>query len=66
MSSHCGRKLSASVIDRGSASMRFTCRSSTAGWLRRPALARRSSSSSGMVFQRKNDSFDASSRSVMV
>ena len=65
MSSHWNTKLLASVIDRGSASMRATCSSSTAGSLSLPLMASSSSSSSGIVFQRKNDSFDASSRSLI-
>ena len=40
-------------------------RSSTAGSLQSPALGRVSSSSSGMLLQRKNDSREASSRSLI-
>ena len=45
--------------------MRRTCWSSTAGSLSLPLMPSSSSSSSGIVFQRKNDSFDASSRSLI-
>ena len=65
MSSHWNTKLLASVFDRGSASMRWTCLSSVAGSLSLFLLARSSSSSSGIEFHRKNESFDASSRSVI-
>ena len=44
--------------------MRRTCCSSTAGVFSRPALASASSSSSGMLLHRKNDSREASSTSL--
>ena len=50
--------------DRGSASMRATCFSNTAASLSVPSLAAFSSSVSGTVPQRKNESRDARSRSV--
>jgi hypothetical protein len=45
--------------------MRFTCSASTAGVFNRPAAATFSSSSSGPVLQRKNESRDARSISVI-
>ena len=45
--------------------MRRTCCSSTAGSLSLPLMARSSSASSGMLLHRKNDSREASSRSLM-
>ena len=53
-----------SASARGSAIIRRTCASSTPGARSRPAIARFSSSSSGMLLQRKNDSRLASSSSV--
>ncbi len=61
--SHWPAKLLTSACDFGSASMRRTCCSSTAGDFSLPWLATFSSSSSGMLLQRKNDKRDASSRS---
>ena len=49
----------------GSASIRRTWRASIAGALSWPFAATSSSSSSGMLLHRKNDSRDASSRSLM-
>ena len=63
--SHCDAKFVTRLLDRGSASMRVTWRSSTAGLSRSPRAARSISSSSGMLLQRKNDSRDASSRSLI-
>ena len=63
--SHCPAKLLVSAAARGSASIRRTCRSSSTGSRRRPASADRSSASSGMLLQRKKESRDASSRSLM-
>ena len=58
-------KLSTSACERGSRSIRRTCRSSTAGLPTACRLtARSSSSSSGMLLHRKNDSRDARSRSL--
>ena len=51
--------------DRGSAIIRRTCCSSTAGSLSLPCVATVSSSSSGMLLHRKNDNREASSRSLM-
>ena len=53
--SHCSAKLSTSDAERGSASIRRTCCSSTFGSRSFPRPARSSSSSSGMLLQRKND-----------
>ena len=49
----------------GSASMRDTCCSSTAGSTAGPATARSSSWSSGMLLHRKNESREASARSLI-
>ena len=59
------RNWSTSASAFGSASMRRTCCFSTAGVCSVPCAATRSSSSSGMLLHRKNDSRDASSRSLM-
>ena len=58
------RSCSRARLERGSPSIRRTCRSRTAGSssCRRSATA--NSSSSGMLLHRKNDSRDASSRSL--
>ena len=63
--SHWSAKLVTRRRERGSASIRRTCRSSTAGLCSSPAIATSSSSSSGMLLQRKNESRDASSRSLI-
>src|SRR5213082_1615904 len=63
--SHCDAKLVTSERERLSTSIRFTCRSSTAGSWSLPVTAASSSSSSGTLLQRKKDSRDASWRSVM-
>ena len=62
--SHSNAKLVVSVFERGSASMRRTCCSSTLGSLSLPCSATVSSSSSGMLLHRKNDRRDASSRAA--
>ena len=61
--SHCAAKLVTSDSERGSASIRRTCCSSTFGSFSRPAAAASSSSSSGMLLQMKKDRREASSRS---
>ena len=53
--SHCDAKLVTRLSDLGSASMRITCFSITAGLSRSPRAATSSNSSSGMLLQRKND-----------
>ena len=63
--SHWPVKLVISASDFGSASMRRTCFSSTAGSLSLPCAARSISSSSGTLLHRKNDSREASARSLM-
>ena len=63
--SHWPAKFSTSALAFGSASMRRTCWASVAGSCSLPRSARSSSSSSGMLLQRKNDSRDASSRSLI-
>ncbi len=63
--SHWAAKFVTSDSARGSASIRRTCCSSTFGSFNRPAAAMSSSSSSGMLLQMKNDSLDASSRSLI-
>ena len=63
--SHWPAKFSISAVDFGSATIRRTCFSSTAGSGSRPCSARVRSSSSGMLLQRKNDSRDASATSLM-
>ena len=62
--SHWPVKLVISASDFGSASMRRTCFSSTAGSLSLPCAARSISSSSGMLLHRKKDSREASARSL--
>ena len=64
-SSHCAAKLLTSADERGSASIRRTCAASTARSFSFPLSAASSSSSSGMLLHRKNDSREASSRSLM-
>ena len=63
--SHCPAKLLISASDLGSASIRRTCRSSSFGSRSRFLTAASSSSSSGMLLQRRNDSRDARSTSLM-
>ena len=63
--SHWNAKLVTSDVERGSASSRRTCASSTFGSASVPFSARRSSSSSGGWPSRKNESRDARSRIVM-
>ena len=62
--SHWPVKLVISACDFGSASIRLTWASSTAGVLSRPCAATLISSSSGMLLHRKNDSREASARSL--
>ena len=62
--SHWPVKLVTNDSDFGSASIRRTCCSSTAGSFSRPCAATVISSSSGMLLQRKNDSREASARSL--
>ncbi len=62
--SHWLAKLSTSERERGSRSMRVTWRDSSAGARSCPCAARSSSVSSGMLFHRKNDRRDASSKSL--
>src|SRR5262245_16068042 len=59
--SHWPAKLRTNADDRRSASMRRIWSRSVAEWLSRPSRATRSSWSSGMLLQRKNDRRDASS-----
>ena len=63
--SHCAAKRVDSASARGSASIRRTCFSSTAGVCSVLAVASFTSSASGTVSQRKNDSRDARSMSLM-
>ncbi len=63
MPSHWNAKLRASEMERGSFSIRFTCFSSTASFDSSPRAATSSSSSSGRLLHRKNESREASSRS---
>ena len=62
--SHCAANRVASASDRGSASIRVTCRLSPAGVRRPPWAAAFTSSASGTVPHRKNDSRDARSWSL--
>ncbi len=62
--SHCPVKLSTRASARSSAIIRRTCAAKTSGSRKLPCSARSSSSSSGML-QRKNDSRDASSISLI-
>lgn len=59
--SHWVVKLRTKSPDRGSASSRSTCRAITAGSSNFPAAAKASSSSSGMLPQRKYESLEAGS-----
>jgi len=61
---HCPVKLVMKACDFESASIRWTCFSNTAGFLRRPCAATSMSSSSGMLLQRKNERREASARSL--
>ena len=63
--SHWPAKFETIAVARGSASIRFTCRSSTAGWRSSPRRAASTSSSSGMLLHRKNDRREASSMSLI-
>ena len=63
--SHCPAKLVARLNERRSASILRVCFSSSSGRLSLPRIAASSSSSSGMLLHRKNESREASSRSLM-
>ncbi len=65
MFSHWPVKFCTSACERGSAIMRPTCCRNVFGSCSLLAAASRISSMSGMLLQRKNDSRDASSRSLM-
>ncbi len=64
--SHWSAKLVVSDLERGSASMRRTCFSSSSGLCSLPAVAALSSSLSGPWLHRKNDRREASSTSLIV